>query len=168
MRRLLSVSALAFSVLLATASPASALKPFRFQPGPNPDILLEGVCDFPVLGQDVVNKLVITDFFDRDGNLVRETGTGQIVERVTNLETGKSLVKNISGPGTFTFDETGATLVATGIWLFGFFPGQIAGSDEGIFWFTSGRFVWRFSFLDETWTLLSHTGTIQEGCALLA
>jgi len=24
------------------------------------------------------------------------------------------------------------------------------------------RFVWRFSFLDATWTLLSHTGTIQE------
>jgi hypothetical protein len=168
MRRLVGVFVLAVSVLLATAAPASALKPFRFQPGPNPDILLEGVCDFPVLGHDVVNKLVVTDFFDQEGNLVRETGTGQIVEQVTNLETGKSIVRNISGPGTFTFDETGATLLATGNWLFGFLPGEIAGTDDGLLWFTSGLFVWRFDFASETWTLLSHVGTITEGCPLLA
>lgn len=168
MRRSIGVLLMAVSLALALAAPASALKPFRFQPGPNPDIRLEGVCDFPVLGQDVVNKLVITDFFDQDGNLVRETGHGRIVERVTNLETGKSIVKNISGPGTFTFDESGATLVATGNWLFGFRPGEIAGTTEGLLWFTSGRFVWRLNFADETWTLLSHTGTIQDICPLLA
>ena len=113
MKRWLASLAIVGVILTLSAPPAQALKPDRFQPGPNPDLIVEDVCEFPVLLHDVVNQLVITDFFDRDGNLVRERGTGRIVERITRLdEQGqpvRSITRNISGPGTFTFDEEGAS-----------------------------------------------------------
>jgi hypothetical protein len=158
-------------IVLSFAAPASALRPDRFQPGPAPDLVIDDVCDFPVLFHDVVNQLVITDFFDRQGNITRETGQGRIVEEISRLDAQgqpvATITRNISGPGTTTFDEDGATLVATGLWLFFFEPGEVAGEPDGLMWLTSGRFVWRFDDSGAV-TLLSHTGTIQDVCALLA
>jgi hypothetical protein len=146
------------------------VSPDRFQPGPNPDLLVEDVCDFPVLLHDVVNKLVITDFFDRDGKRARESGTGSIVEQITRLndqgQPVRSITRNISGPGTFTFDEEGATLVAEGPWLFFFSPGEVVGHPDGLMWLTTGRWIWRFD--DAGITLVSHTRRVQDVCALLA
>ena len=122
MRRVVGALALAFSILLVAEAPASALKPFRFQQPPNEDLVVEGICDFPVLLHDVVTKVVITDFFDREGNLVREF----------------------------------------------FFTAEELGSTEGLMWFTNGLFVWRFDFATETWSLQSHSGTIEEACPLIA
>lgn len=152
-----------------SASPAQAVMPERFEPGPNPDVTVEGVCDFPVLLHDVVNNLVVTDFFDSEGNLVREFGSGRLVEQITRLDNQgnpvTSITRNISGPGTFTFDEEGTTLVATGRWLFFFLPGELTEQSEGLIWLTTGRFVWRFT--DAGATLVSHTGTIEDVCELL-
>jgi hypothetical protein len=157
--------------VVAIAAPASALRPDRFQPGPAPDVVVDDVCDFPVLFHDVVNQLVITDFFDRDGNLTMEKGNGRIVEEISRLDGQgnaiRTITRNISGPGTFTFDDTGTTLKATGQWLFFFEPGEVTGFPDGLVWLTSGQFVWRFEDSGET-SLVSHTGTIQDVCALLA
>jgi hypothetical protein len=155
--------------LVVSAVPASALRPDRFEPGPNPDTVVEGICDFPVLLHDVTNQLVITDFYDQNGDLVRETGSGQIVEQISRLdedgEPVKSITRNISGPGTFTFDETGATLVATGAWLFFFTSGDLADHSDGLFWLTTGRWTWRVD--DDGWTLVSYSGSYTDVCTLL-
>ncbi len=170
MKRSLISLALTCILLTVLAAPALAAKPDRFAPGPAPDITVEGVCDFPVLFHDVVNELVVTDFYDKDGNLVRESGTGRIVEQITRLDDQglpvKSITRNISGPGTFTFDADGTTLVATGNWLFFFLPGEVAGQSEGLIWLTWGRWIWHR--VDDVTTLVSHTGGYEDVCTLLA
>jgi hypothetical protein len=135
-------------VVLVVAAPASALMPERFQPGPNPDFTVEGVCDFPVLLHDVVNQGVITDFFDQEGNLTREQFTGLLIVEVSRLDAQgnpvETITLNISGPGVETFDESGSTLTGLGPWLLFFFPGQVTGFPDGLIWFTMGQFVLRF------------------------
>lgn len=169
-RRLVAFIALVGVIFVPSAAPAQALMPERFKPGLNPDFTVEGVCDFPVLLHDVVNNGVVTDFFDQEGNLLRESVSGLLVEQMTRLDSQgnpvRSITRNISGPGTFTFDEDGTTLVATGPWLFPFLPGDLAGQSDGIIWLTEGRFVWRLE--DAGATLISQTGTYQDVCALLA
>jgi hypothetical protein len=170
MRRLLAASALALIVLALSAPTAQALRPDRFSPGPAPDFVVEGVCDFDVLLHDVVNQITVTTFFDRHGNPIREHGAGLLIEEISRLdeqgEPVETITVNISGPGQQTFDEGGATLVAQGLWLFFFFPGEVAEHPDGLIWLTMGRFVWRFD--DAGVTLLSHSGTFQDVCELLA
>jgi hypothetical protein len=157
-RRSVALVTMLVTVVLA-AAPASALMPERFQPGPNPDFIVEGICDFPVFLHDVVNRVVITDFFDQEGNLTREQGTGLIIEEVSRLDAQgnpvETITRNISGPGVQTFDESGSTLTGRGPWLLFFFPGEVSGFPDGLIWFTTGRFVLRFedtgeiTFLEE-------------------
>jgi hypothetical protein len=171
MKRLVASFALVGIIVTLSAAPASAVKPFRSQPGPNPDLTVEGVCDFPVLLHDVVNQVAVTDFFDQDGNITKEIGTGRLVEQISSLDGQgnpvKSITRNISGPGVTTFDETGATLSATGPWLFFFLPGESTQFPDGLLWLTNGRLVWRFEDSGEI-TLVSRTGTLVDVCALLA
>ena len=47
----------------------------------------------------LTNKEVAKEFFDREGNVLRTLTTGALKVQVTNLDTGKSLDLNISGPG---------------------------------------------------------------------
>jgi hypothetical protein len=97
---------------------------------------------------DVENQLVITDFVDQDGNLVKSIGTGRLLEEVSRLDAQENpvetIARNISGPGVETFDENGSTLTGRGPWLLFFFPGELAGFPEGFIWFTTGQFVLRF------------------------
>ena len=171
MKRLIGLLALVVLMVTLLAAPASALRPDHFRPGPNPDLTLTDICDFPVLLHDVVNNILVTDFFDRDGNLVREHGGGLLVEQMTRLDAQnapvRSITRNISGPGTYTFDEDGATLAASGRWLFFFSPGEVEGYPDGLMWLTTGRFVWRFDD-DGTTTLVSHIGLAEDVCTLLA
>jgi hypothetical protein len=136
------------SIILMIAPPANALRPDRFQPGPNPDFTVEDVCDFPVLLHDVENQLVITDFVDQDENLVKSIGTGRLLEEVSRLDAPgnpvETITRNISGPGVETFDENGSTLTGRGPWLLFFFPGELTGFPDGFIWFTTGQFVLRF------------------------
>ena len=170
MRRIGAALVLILIVLMLSVPPAQALRPDRFHMGLAPDLVIEGVCDFDVLSHDVVNQLVITDFFDQEGNLVRSSGSGLIIEQITRLddqgEPVRSITRNISGPGFSTFDEDGETLVATGQWLFFFLPDEVAGHPDGLVWLTSGQWVWRFD--DAGVTLVSHTGSFQDVCTLLA
>jgi len=153
MKRLIGSIALAGIIITLAAAPANALMPERFQPGPNPDFTVEGVCDFPVLLHDVVNQGVITDFFDQDGNLTREQFNGRLVEDVSRLDAQgnreETITRNISGPGVERFDESGSTLTGTGPWLLFGFPGEFAGFPDGFIWFTTGQFVLRFEGTSE-------------------
>jgi hypothetical protein len=171
-RRFLTVGLAVIAMLTVIASPATAMRPDRFTPGPNPDLQVDDICSFPVLLHDVVNKLHITDFFDRNGDLVRESGNGRIVEDITRLDAAgdpvRTIRRNISGPGTFTFDEDGFTLRARGGWLFFFGPGEVSNVPGGLMWLTTGRFVWRFDDASGMWTLEQARGTRVDVCALLA
>ena len=153
MRRVICSLAVVGIFVTVLAAPANAVKPDRFQPGPNPDLVLEDVCPFPVLLHDVVNTIVIQDFVDQDGNLVRSIGTGRVLEEVSRLDAQgnpvETITRNISGPGVERFDESGSTLTGTGPWLLFGFPGEFAGFPDGFIWFTTGQFVLRFEGTSE-------------------
>jgi hypothetical protein len=106
------------------------------------------------------------------GNLVRETGNGKVVEDVSRLNGAgdpvETIRRNISGPGTFTFDDEGFTLTARGAWLFFFSPGEVTNFPDGLMWFTYGRSVWRFEDATEQFTLVSASGRHTDVCGLLS
>ena len=168
MRRVIGSLAVVGIFVTLLAAPANAVKPDRFEPGPNPDFTVEEVCDFPVLLHDVVNEVVVTDFFDQDGNLVKSIGTGHILEEVSRLDAQgnpvETITRNISGPGVTRFDETGSTLTATGPWLLFGFPGEFTGFPDGFMWFTTGQFVLRF---DDTGITMVKEPRHQDVCDLL-
>ncbi len=109
--------------------------------------------------------------------------TGLLVQSFTNETTGKTIVRNVSGPGWFTYDPTptvpGAlatgTYVATGTTAQLFGPMseaalEAAGIPEPTLVFTTGLLVMRFA-VDQSGayvTSFSLKGTQQNGCALLA
>jgi hypothetical protein len=156
--------------VIVVAAPATGVPPDRFQPGPAPDLVIEDVCAFPVLLHDVVNTFVIQDFFDQDGNIVKEMGTGHILEEVSRLDAQgdpvETITRNISGPGVETFDEDGSTLTGRGPWLLFFLPGEVTGFPDGLIWFTTGQFVLRFEDTGEI-TFLKEPRH-QDVCELLA
>jgi len=168
MRRVICSLAVVGIFVTLLAAPANAVKPDRFEPGHNPDLTVEGVCDFPVLLHDVVNNIVVTDFFDQDGNLVKSIGTGRILEEVSRLDAQgnpvETITRNISGPGVTTFDETGATLTGRGPWLLFGFPGEFTGFPDGFMWFTTGQFVLRF---DDTGITMAKEPSHEDVCDLL-
>ena len=86
--------------------------------------MISGFCDFDVLVEPLASKTYNTTFFDRDGNPTRDLGTGRLVVRMTNVDTGRSIELNISGPGTFVDGPAGLTVDTHGNWML-FIDGQL-------------------------------------------
>src|SRR5215208_6696729 len=59
---------------------------------------LSGVCSFDVLEQLLVNKEKLATFSDQNGEVKFQVLTGVNKWRFTNVDTGKSIVINGSGP----------------------------------------------------------------------
>ena len=156
MRRVATCLALMIGAIIAMATPASAIQPVRFQPGPAPDLTLEGVCDFPVLLHDAINTVTITDFYDQEGNLVREQLNGRILEEVSRLDAlgnpVETITQNISGPGFVTFDEDGTTFTGRGPSVVFFLPGELPGFPDGLIWFTTGQSGWTIPAGSRWWS----------------
>lgn len=137
-----------------------------------PDALQTGVlpagvaCSFPVANEPVTNRLVTTTFpADANGDVVQLT-TGTVVMRVTNVETGKSLTLNISGPGRFTFRADGTTTLETwGNWVN---LGRDPVTGEVQFLLTSGRVVVDFAAPNTFGTFTSMAGRASDLCAALS
>lgn len=110
---------------------ASADTPDR-QPIPAEDFSIPAgvVCNFEVFVHFVTNNQYSIDFFDADGNPTRTITQGHLVMEITNLDTGTSVIRNVSGPGTKTHPDE--VLVATGSWFFAFAAGELvyAGDPE--------------------------------------
>jgi hypothetical protein len=154
MKRLIFVIGLAVAAPLLVPSVAVADKPIR-EGLPAEDFTIQGSCAFDVDLQVLVNKEFITTFSDG-----RQLITGRLVVRLTNVETGKSIDLNISGPvfitphedGSVTFELSGRSLV--------FLPGLLE--------LTSGSAVLE---IDPAGNVVSYTKTSAAAvdlCAVLA
>jgi hypothetical protein len=154
MKRLIFVIGLAVAAALLVPSVAAADKPIR-EGLPSEDITIQGSCTFDVDLHVLVNKEFITTFSDG-----RQLVTGRLVVRLTNVDTGKSIDLNISGPGFITPHEDGSvTFQLSGRSLI-YLPGLLE--------LTSGPVILEF---DPAGNLVSYTKTSAatiDLCAVLA
>jgi hypothetical protein len=147
---------------LAIAPAATAGQPTREVLPAAPDAVLD-VCGFPVLDHEE-GHIVLLSFTDDEGNLVRLINTNPgLRETLTNLDTGKTVVLNIEGPGVLDLNPDGSSSVTgTGPVLFYFDPFKLT---PGLFYAT-GRFVIaRDANGNRTFEIV---GTITDVCAELA
>lgn len=155
MRRSLFVAfGVAIALLLGT-QPARAVAPLRLTLDPVHDRIPAGVvCPFRV----AVDSLRINETLTILAN-GRVFVTGSSVERVTNLDTGKSVVVNVSGPFTLTDANGVQTFVARGRNLFGFFQGDLGPGQPGALLLTTGLAIYTRS---ESGITFTHTGGTTE------
>jgi hypothetical protein len=129
------------------------------------------VCPFGVRVAFPVNEEVVASFFDDGGNLQQQIITGRLVVRLTNLKTDATLVENISGPSTYTFESADGFngpfhWVSRGPAAQPFFPGDHPSSALLLF---AGRATFHVDGApDHSLTLLSHSGEVTDLCGLLA
>lgn len=147
---------LALALVVVLAAPVAAAKPDRSFAEAG-DILVSGYCDFDVIEHPLSNKEYFTTFYDRDGNVRRSHVAGRLVLELINVESGRSIVVNASGPGRFVDDADGTTIYTGGTWIFNF---------AGEFFMLSGRGVFRVDGNGET--IVSRHGHVVELCPLLA
>jgi hypothetical protein len=80
------------------------------------------VCPFKTEIVDIVNQTTTLVFPNGESR-----GSGRLVERITNLETGKTVTRNISGPGASTYGPNGEwILTLTGSSIFWAYDGTDA------------------------------------------
>lgn len=128
---------LAFSLIVPSAF---AGKP-SFERIPFADEFIDESCGFPVAVQ-VTGIIVDISYVDKEGVFHSFQALPKARAVLTNLDTGKRIEINISGPGLFTPNSDGsATLVGTGNWLFFQNPDN---SDEPGLFLIQGHFVATF------------------------
>jgi hypothetical protein len=152
-------------VLLLPASPASADKPLR-EPFPSGDIVISGSCAFDVFLHTIENKEVNKTYFDKDGNPIQQIVNGRLVVELTNVETGKSIVYNISGPGHLTFFEDGSLeFVLGGRSLNWYLPGEV--ENLPLMFVNSGQVT---THVDPAGNIVGveQVGHVEDVCAALA
>jgi hypothetical protein len=92
---------------VVTASPALARGPeWQFQPK-SPVILPAEWCGFEVRVTPLVNREYAKILEASDGSMIL-LATGSVTTSYTNLETGKTITENISGPAKITFFPDGS------------------------------------------------------------
>lgn len=134
---------------------ARAAAPFRLPLDPVHDTQAAGViCPFAVS----VDSLSINETLTVLAN-GRVFVTGSSVERVTNLDNGKSIVVNVSGPFTLTDTNGVQTFVARGRNLWGFHRGDLGAGQPGSLLLTTGLAILTLS---ESGTTFTHTGGTTE------
>jgi hypothetical protein len=111
----------------------------------------------------VSNNAHTIEFFDTDGNLTRTIIQGHVVLELTNMTTGTSVIRNVSGPGQIT--EADQIIVKEGPWLFFFFPDELGPGSPGSMFINRGRVV---ELLGEPHEIISQTGVQEDLCATLS
>ena len=98
MRRLVMAAAAAVAIILMPAA-AHATPPTR-EPLPVEDFVLTGHCTFDISVEFVKNNEVLTTYYDKDGEVVRQSVTGALQVRLTNQEAPEhSVLFNRLSPG---------------------------------------------------------------------
>jgi hypothetical protein len=156
--------ALALSAVLAPATRAATRVPVDNQP------LTTSGCGFAVLVTPIFDNEMLTETTLADGTIIDEI-TGRLVNSFTNVATGKTIVRNVSGPNTTTIRPDGTlTLVGTGRNWFGIGPQGQANTQEPGLVVTSGRVVVNVDLTARppTVTGFGLDGTQENLCAILA
>ena len=116
------VLALTVVVALCAAATASSEPPTR-TPFVLPDDNIDPACGFDVL-VDYLESNAVSTTFSNDASPVVEIDTGAAKMQLTNLETGKTIAVNISGPQVVkVFSDGSVVLSDVGPWLFNEIPG---------------------------------------------
>ena len=133
------------------------------QPIPTEDLSIpSGACPFPVSFHVVTNNEHTITWFDAEGNPVRTIIQGEVVLEITNTETGTSVIRNVSGPGTINFADL--LFVGRGSQLFFFFPDELGPGTPGSMFINRGRVV---EYLGEPRKIISQTGVQEDLCETL-
>ena len=154
-RKSLITAVVAVLGALALAPSAAADKP-TIEPAPFGVFTGQYCEDFLVRVSETTNRGTAKIF--SDGSVII---TGTLNVDVTNVETGKTISLNISGPAMFSSD--GTTLVGVGKWLF-FGEAGFLGRTGPTLETSDGRFVLELA----GGTFVSRTGHVRELCAELA
>jgi hypothetical protein len=154
--RVLSGLLLAASMVALSGVPAAASSPIRFPAGFTP--YTDTSCGFPLGVSLLSGKQVETVFLDANGVPTRLLFTGVLKLRFTN-SIGTFIDVNASGPGTITFNSDGS---ATGVGR-----GPAVVGVPGHLWLFDGLVVLNIPN-DGPATVVSHTGSAQDLCAMLA
>jgi hypothetical protein len=135
---------------------------------------LQGVCDFPVRLEVLVNKEYTLTFpTDADGT-TRQLVNGRLVIRFTNLLTSTSVTRNVSGPGETLFYPNDSnpltfpnTLTARGAWAIFFFPDVLGPGTPGALFINHGLIVIHTEADGFHQSVLNQVGTQEDLCAAL-
>ena len=123
------------------------------------------VCPFQVTAAPVRENLRVRYHYDEAGNIDGYQATGQLIARISNDETGKSVVRNLSGPGTVTFYPDGSyDAVLSGGFLIFLLPGDDPSSQLLLL---QGHTDLHGN-PDGTKSIVSHEGTSENLCETLA
>jgi hypothetical protein len=141
---------------LALAAPAAADKPMVV-PSPFGEFTGEYCDDFAVRIRETTNRGKTIIF--SSGAAVT---TGTLKVEVTNLETGKTISLNISGPAMFSSD--GTTLFGPGAWLLFGEPGFFGPGSPAMLETNHGRLVIDLA----SGTIVERVGKTVDLCPLLA
>ena len=153
------------------ASPGVAVEdnPSPWTPYDGEDWVTEAgeVCSFAMGGEVVSDKeRYRTTAWFPDGSPRYQEWTGQLIVRFTNLDSGESVERNLTGRGDFEyFADESWTLTAVG----GHFAGAIRpGGDPGPGWYVvTGSGYTLHSDADGDRTLTYGNGTVEDVCETL-
>jgi hypothetical protein len=122
------------------------------------------VCAFTVTAEPVREDLRVRYHYDSAGNVDGYEATGMLIARITNNETGASVVRNLSGPGTVMFNPDGSyDAVVSGDFLVFFLPQDTPSSELLLL---SGRTVLHGAASGEK-TLVAQSGNVENLCDTL-
>ena len=108
------LATMAALVIFVMPEAAYATPPTR-EPLPLEDFVLSDHCTFDIQVDVAQNKEILTTYYDGDGDIVRQSVTGALKVRLTNMRNGHSMFFNISGPSQTRFLPDGSLhLTATG------------------------------------------------------
>ncbi|MFR9776657.1 hypothetical protein ACL02O_11445 [Micromonospora sp. MS34] len=167
--RKLGVALAAAALVAAVPAPASAasddIAPGAWEPAPQGGFELPAGarCDFAVQVEptvDEVRKLTLSTY--PDGSPRREIYAGDLIDRVTNLETGATSTADASGTAMIDYGTDGSmTWYVTGPVLIGF--RENGGNLPKGLWIIDGQFVLQFSATGQRTLTMLH-GTTHNVC----
>jgi hypothetical protein len=153
--------------LILTGSTTTASADTKRVPLSNPDFTFTGDCTFPVFMHVIRNKEYGTITTMADGTVVKKV-EGSLLVTYTNVNTGKAITANISGPGIVTSFMDGTTTLDDEGLIGAFWDAQ----DQAAFGLpgmelASGHLQVAFD-AGGNLTSYSLTGHSVDGCALLS
>jgi hypothetical protein len=146
-------------VLLSASTVFASGKPQRIYAPLPPSFVTSGNCTFDVGVTVVTNNEYSINFYDANGNLVRQLIDGSLVVTLTNLTNQQSIRVNISGPALITFNADGSFVQR--------YEGLSAIPLPNRLILTSGRVDVEY-FPNADPVVLRMSGTQSDACAMLA